>query len=80
MARCIVRLIDPTEGSIRISGTEVADISQRTLKPHRKKVQIVFQDPFRSLNPRIEVGGIDHRGADQFRRARASRPWSARAS
>ena len=66
VARCIVRLIDPTTGSIRISGTEVADISQRTLKPHRKKVQIVFQDPFRSLNPRIEVGESIIEGPTNF--------------
>jgi peptide/nickel transport system ATP-binding protein len=66
VARCIVRLIDPTEGSIRISGTEVATISQRELKPHRKRVQIVFQDPFRSLNPRIEVGESIIEGPTNF--------------
>ncbi|MEX2520562.1 MAG: ABC transporter ATP-binding protein [Paracoccaceae bacterium] len=66
VARCIVRLIDPTAGSIRISGTEVATISQRALKPHRKRVQIVFQDPFRSLNPRIEVGESIIEGPTNF--------------
>jgi peptide/nickel transport system ATP-binding protein len=66
VARCIVRLINPTEGSIRISGTEVATISQRELKPHRKRVQIVFQDPFRSLNPRIEVGESIIEGPTNF--------------
>jgi peptide/nickel transport system ATP-binding protein len=66
VARCIVRLIDPTEGSIRISGTEVATISQKELKPHRRRVQIVFQDPFRSLNPRIEVGESIIEGPTNF--------------
>ncbi len=66
VARCIVRLIDPTEGSIRISGQEVATLSQHALKPHRKKVQIVFQDPFRSLNPRIEVGESIIEGPTNF--------------
>ena len=66
VARCIVRLIDPTEGSIRISGQEVATLSQAALKPHRKKVQIVFQDPFRSLNPRLEVGESIIEGPTNF--------------
>ncbi len=56
VARCIMRLIDPTSGSIRISGQEIADFSRRTLQPYRQHIQMVFQDPYRSLNPRITVG------------------------
>jgi peptide/nickel transport system ATP-binding protein len=56
VARCIVRLIDPTSGEIRLAGREISDLSRRLLQPHRKKIQIVFQDPYRSLNPRITVG------------------------
>ena len=56
VARCIVRLIDPTSGGIRLSGREISDLSRRLLRPHRKKIQIVFQDPYRSLNPRVTVG------------------------
>ena len=56
VARCIMRLIDPTSGSIMVGDTDIATLSQRDLKPQRKKIQIVFQDPMRSLNPRIEVG------------------------
>ena len=56
VARCIVRLIDPTSGSIRLSGREISNLSHRLLQPHRKKIQIVFQDPYRSLNPRVSVG------------------------
>src|SRR5580692_5687256 len=56
VARCIVRLIDPTTGSIRLVGREISELSRRLLQPHRKKIQIIFQDPYRSLNPRITVG------------------------
>ena len=56
VARCIMRLIDPTSGVIEIGGTDIATLPRSQLKPHRRKFQIVFQDPMRSLNPRIEVG------------------------
>ncbi|WJR76034.1 ABC transporter ATP-binding protein [Bradyrhizobium sp. NP1] len=56
VARCIVRLIDPTSGGIRLAGREISDLSRRLLQPHRKRIQIVFQDPYRSLNPRVTVG------------------------
>ncbi|WP_147112686.1 ABC transporter ATP-binding protein [Tateyamaria sp. syn59] len=56
VARCIMRLIDPTSGTINVGGTDIAMLSQKDLKPQRKKIQIVFQDPMRSLNPRIEIG------------------------
>ncbi len=56
VARCIMRLIDPTSGAIMVGGKDIATLTQKELKPQRKKIQIVFQDPMRSLNPRIEVG------------------------
>jgi peptide/nickel transport system ATP-binding protein len=56
VARCLVRLIDPTSGGIRLAGREISDLSRHTLRPHRKKIQIIFQDPYRSLNPRITIG------------------------
>ena len=56
VARCIARLIEPTEGSILVAGTDVARLPERRLRPHRRKIQVVFQDPFRSLNPRRTVG------------------------
>lgn len=56
VARCIVRLIDPTSGGVRLAGREISELSRRLLQPHRKKIQIIFQDPYRSLNPRITVG------------------------
>jgi peptide/nickel transport system ATP-binding protein len=56
VARCIVRLIDPTSGDIRVMGRDISDLSRRLLRPHRQRIQIVFQDPYRSLNPRITTG------------------------
>jgi peptide/nickel transport system ATP-binding protein len=56
VARCIARLIAPTSGAIRIQGVDIARMAERSLRPHRKNVQIVFQDPYRSLNPRRTVG------------------------
>jgi peptide/nickel transport system ATP-binding protein len=55
VARCIMRLIDPTGGEITVSGKEISRLSRRELRPHRKSLQIVFQDPNRSLNPRWTV-------------------------
>src|ERR1700709_23218 len=56
VARCIVRLIDPPSGGIRLVGREISGLSRRLLQPHRQRIQIIFQDPYRSLNPRITVG------------------------
>ena len=56
VARCIVRLIDPTGGEIRVHGEDIARKGHRALHPLRRRVQIVFQDPYRSLNPRRSVG------------------------
>ena len=56
VARCIMRLIDPTEGEIRVAGKEIATLTRRQLRPYRRHIQIVFQDPFRSLNPRWTIG------------------------
>ena len=56
VARCIARLIDPSSGSVRLSGDDIATMGARQLRPLRRRVQIVFQDPYRSLNPRRTVG------------------------
>jgi len=63
VARCIVRLIDPTSGSVVLGanaqgqgGDDIALMGAAKLRPLRKRVQIVFQDPYRSLNPRRTVG------------------------
>ncbi|NRF72052.1 ABC transporter ATP-binding protein [Aquincola sp. S2] len=56
VARCVVRLIEPTAGEIRLKGRDIARVRRGALRPVRKHIQIVFQDPYRSLNPRRRVG------------------------
>ena len=56
VARCIARLIEPTMGRIVIGDTDFASISRKQLHALRRRVQVVFQDPYRSLNPRRTVG------------------------
>src|SRR5690606_39249980 len=70
VARCVMRLIDPTAGTIEVAGKDFAQLSRRALRPYRKHVQIVFQDPYRSLNPRWTIGeslieGPLNRGQDR---------------
>ena len=55
VARCVVRLIDPSGGQVLLGKDDIATISAAQLRPLRKRVQIVFQDPYRSLNPRRTV-------------------------
>ena len=55
VARCIVRLIDPSSGEVLIHGEDISATPHRRLQPMRRRVQIVFQDPYRSLNPRRKV-------------------------
>jgi oligopeptide transport system ATP-binding protein len=56
--RLLIRLIDPTSGSIRLNGDDLAHIKPAELRARRRDVQIIFQDPFSSLNPRKTVEGI----------------------
>ena len=66
VARCIVRLIEPTSGAIRIGDVDVARLPESRLRAHRRHMQIVFQDPFRSLNPRRTVGASIIEGPVNF--------------
>jgi oligopeptide/dipeptide ABC transporter ATP-binding protein len=58
VGRSILRLIEPTAGSIRLDGHEISGLSKAELRPLRQRMQIIFQDPFSSLNPRMRVGDI----------------------
>ena len=58
VARVILRLLNPTSGKIRLFGTDITRMSRRAMRPHRQRVQVVFQDPYASLNPRLSIGGI----------------------
>lgn len=66
LARCIVRLVDPTSGRIQLGDDDIADISQRAMRPIRSRIQIVFQDPYRSLNGRLPVGDSICEGLRNF--------------
>ncbi|MCO5144156.1 MAG: dipeptide ABC transporter ATP-binding protein [Oligoflexia bacterium] len=58
LGRCILRLIEPTAGEVYFNGTNVLDLNQTELRKIRRKMQIIFQDPYASLNPRMTVGSI----------------------
>jgi ABC-type glutathione transport system ATPase component len=78
LARCIVRLVQPEAGAIRFDDTNLLALDRRHWKPFRKRIQMVFQDPFASLNPRRRIGEIIAEGpiahgtkrADALKRAR----------
>ncbi len=58
LCRAALQLIEPTSGSVRFEGREIAGLSRREMRPLRHEMQIVFQDPYASLNPRKRVGQI----------------------
>lgn len=58
VGRTVLRLIEPTEGSIKVGGTDVTKLGKGDLRPYRREMQIIFQDPFSSLNPRMSAGDI----------------------
>jgi peptide/nickel transport system ATP-binding protein len=58
VGRCILRLVEPEAGTIRIGDLSIREMSQRAFRPHRRRIQMVFQDPFASLNPRRTVERI----------------------
>jgi oligopeptide/dipeptide ABC transporter ATP-binding protein len=57
-ARLLMRLLQPTSGSVRFDGREIADLKASEIKPLRREMQMIFQDPYSSLNPRRTVGTI----------------------
>ncbi len=79
LARCIVRLVDPDSGSIRLGDTELLSLDAEAMRQERRRIQMVFQDPFASLNPRRKAGdlvaqGMMVRGASRSEaRARAEK-------
>ena len=58
VAHCILRLIEPTAGTIRLAGVDITHLSRRAMRPLRRDIHMVFQDPYSSLNPRMSVGDI----------------------
>lgn len=75
LGRCILRLLAPTSGSIRFDGQELVGLTAAAMKPLRRRMQMIFQDPYSSLNPRMTVydtlaeplllhGVVDRKGLD----------------
>ena len=62
LARCIVRLLDPDQGAIELDGVDFGKLQGESLRRHRHLVQMVFQDPYASLNPRRTVGDLVTQG------------------
>ncbi|WP_454621716.1 ABC transporter ATP-binding protein [Bradyrhizobium cenepequi] len=58
VARSVLRLVEPSSGEIRLNGEAITRLSKAELRPYRRSMQIVFQDPFASLNPRMTAGDI----------------------
>src|SRR3989440_3344156 len=58
VGKLLLRLIEPTEGAIRLDGEDITHLSAGAMRPHRRRIQIVFQDPYASLNPRLAAGRI----------------------
>jgi len=56
LAHLIMRLLEPTSGSIHLDGADITELGNRAMREHRQKLQIIFQDPFASLDPRRTVG------------------------
>ena len=58
VGRAVLRLIEPTAGTLRLDGRDITRLSKAELRPFRQQMQIIFQDPFSSLNPRMRAGDI----------------------
>jgi oligopeptide/dipeptide ABC transporter ATP-binding protein len=58
VGKLLLRLIEPSEGTIRLDGADITHLSIGDMRPHRKRMQMVFQDPYASLNPRMPAGKI----------------------
>ena len=58
VGRTVLRLLKPTEGTIRLLGDDITTLESRALRPYRRRMQIIFQDPYSSLDPRMTAGDI----------------------
>src|SRR5574342_970497 len=70
LGRTLLRLIEPTSGEIYFQGKNLLGLSQRELRDTRRQMQIIFQDPYASLNPRMRVGDIVGEGLEIHKLAR----------
>ena len=58
VGRTLLRLLEPTSGTVRIGGEDITHLDGADLLPYRRRMQVIFQDPYSSLNPRMKVGDI----------------------
>ena len=72
VGRCLVRLYEPTDGQIFFDGQDIAHLGEKPLTPYRRRMQMIFQDPYASLNPRMTVASII---AEPLRYAGASKAY-----
>jgi oligopeptide/dipeptide ABC transporter ATP-binding protein len=56
--KAILKLVDPTAGTVKLRGERIDHLDRRAMRPYRRELQVVFQDPYSSLNPRLSVGEI----------------------
>jgi oligopeptide/dipeptide ABC transporter ATP-binding protein len=70
VGRTILGLLQPTDGRIVLAGADISGLSEGELRPHRQRMQMVFQDPYSSLNPRLTVGEIVGEPLENFELAR----------
>ncbi|CAN5812076.1 hypothetical protein BH18ACI4_BH18ACI4_17110 [soil metagenome] len=73
LGRAILRLTDPTSGQVLFRNRDLAHLSNRQMREHRRHLQIIFQDPYASLNPRMTVGEIVREPLDTFRLAKGKK-------
>ena len=83
LGRILVRLLEPTSGTVRFDGEDMTHLQGKALKPFRRRAQIIFQDPYGSLDPRTQVGdaiaeGLRLHGVRRPRRTAAARNRNAR--
>lgn len=68
VARVLMRIVEPTRGRVMIDGADITGLDARALRPWRRRIQMVFQDPYSSLNPRLTAGQIITEPAENFER------------
>lgn len=66
LGRALLRLVEPTSGQIRFDGTDIVDLPADQMRDMRRRMQIIFQDPMSSLNPRLKVGDLIAEGLRAF--------------